>query len=109
MDWGFRMRAQLLELVTAMAWGFCGYFEKKGLHLGQLSPQVGILLRTPVAGVLLGLVSFPQWKTMAPAGPRSLTYTTPPSRAHRSRVSCRSRSRRRSSAFWPAYCSVANC
>jgi len=68
------MRPQLLALLTAMAWGFGGYFEKKGLHLGQLPPQVGITLRTAVAFVLLALVSFPQWKTVAHAGPRSLAY-----------------------------------
>lgn len=68
------MRPQLLALLTAMAWGFGGYFEKKGLHLGQLPPQVGITLRTAVAFVLLALVSFPQWKTVAHAGPRALAY-----------------------------------
>lgn len=68
------MRPQLLALLTAMAWGFGGYFEKKGLHLGGLSPQMGITLRTAVAVVLLGLVSIPQWKTVAQAGPRSLLY-----------------------------------
>lgn len=68
------MRAQMFALVTAMAWGFGGYFEKKGLHLGQLSPQMGITLRTAVAVVLLGLVSLPQWKTVTQAGARSLTY-----------------------------------
>lgn len=68
------MRPQLLALMTAMAWGFGGYFEKKGLHLGHLSPQMGITLRTAVAVVLLGLVSLPQWRTVAQAGPRALLY-----------------------------------
>ena len=68
------MRPQLFALMTAMAWGFGGYFEKKGLHLGNLSPQMGITLRTAVAVVLLGLVSFPQWKTVTQAGPRALLY-----------------------------------
>ncbi len=35
------MKPQLLALLTAVAWGVGGYFEKKGLHLGQLSPQMG--------------------------------------------------------------------
>jgi transporter family protein len=51
-----------------------GYFEKKGLHIGHLSPQVGITLRTAVALVVLGLVSLPQWKTVPQAGPRALVY-----------------------------------
>ena len=68
------MIPQLLALLTALAWGIGGYFEKKGLHLGQLSPQVGIALRTAVALVILGAVSFPQWKTVPQAGPRALLY-----------------------------------
>jgi transporter family protein len=57
-----------------MAWGVGGYFEKKGLHLGNLSPQVGITLRTVVALIILGLVSAPQWKTVPNAGARALWY-----------------------------------
>ena len=66
------MSAQLYAILAAMAWGIGGYFEKKGLHLGQLSPQMGITIRTAVAVVILGLVSFPQWKTAAQAGPKAL-------------------------------------
>ncbi len=67
------MNPQLLALFTAMAWGIGGYFEKKGLHLGGLSPQVGITIRTAVALVILGVASFPQWKTIPQAGPKALT------------------------------------
>ena len=42
------MNPQLLALLTAIAWGVGGYFEKKGLHLGGLSPQMGITIRTTV-------------------------------------------------------------
>jgi len=66
------MNPQLLALITAMAWGIGGYFEKKGLHLGGLSPQLGITLRTAVALVALGIVSFPQWKTLPQAGTKSI-------------------------------------
>jgi len=68
------MKPQLLALFTAMAWGVGGYFEKKGLHLGNLSPQMGITLRTVVALVVLGLVSMPQWKTVPHAGAKALWY-----------------------------------
>ncbi|HXG46464.1 MAG TPA: EamA family transporter [Methylomirabilota bacterium] len=68
------MKPQLLALLTAAAWGVGGYFEKKGLQLGQLSPQMGITLRTAVAVVVLGLVSLPQWKSVTTAGPRALLY-----------------------------------
>lgn len=66
------MNPQLLALLTAAAWGIGGYFEKKGLHLGGLSPQMGITIRTAVALVVLGIVSFPQWKTLPQAGPKAL-------------------------------------
>ncbi len=66
------MNPQILALLTAMAWGIGGYFEKKGLHLGGLSPQMGITIRTAVALVILGAVSFPQWKTLPQAGTKAL-------------------------------------
>jgi bacterial/archaeal transporter family protein len=68
------MNPQLLALLTAVAWGVGGYFEKKGLHLGNLSPQMGITLRTAVAVIILGIASFPQWKTVPQAGSRALLY-----------------------------------
>lgn len=66
------MNPQLLALFTAMAWGIGGYFEKKGLHLGGLSPQMGITIRTGVALIILGAVSYPQWKTLPQAGSKAL-------------------------------------
>lgn len=66
------MKPQLLALLTALAWGIGGYFEKRGLLLGNLSPQVGITIRTAVALVILGAVSFPQWRTLPQAGPKSI-------------------------------------
>lgn len=63
---------QILALLTAMAWGIGGYFEKKGLHLGNLSPQMGITIRTFIALIILGAVSFPQWKTLPQAGTKAI-------------------------------------
>lgn len=63
---------QLLALLTAIAWGVGGYFEKKGLHLGNLSPQMGITIRTAVALIILGAVSLPQWKTLLHAPAKSI-------------------------------------
>ena len=68
------MQPQLLALITAIAWGVGGYFEKKGLHLGHLTPQMGISLRTAVSLVVLAAVSYPQWRTVPQAGPRALVY-----------------------------------
>jgi transporter family protein len=66
------MKPQLFAVLTAIAWGVGGYFEKKGLHLGDLSPQMGITIRTAVALVILGIVSFPQWKTLPQVGGKAL-------------------------------------
>jgi transporter family protein len=69
------MKPQLFALLAAITWGVGGYFEKKGLQLGHLSPQIGItIIRTAVALVVLSLVSFPQWKTVSEAGPKPLLY-----------------------------------
>ena len=68
------MKPQLLALLTAIFWGVGGYFEKKGLHLGNLPPQMGITIRTAVALVILGVISFPQWKTVPQAGSKALLY-----------------------------------
>ncbi|MDH7569160.1 MAG: EamA family transporter [Armatimonadota bacterium] len=66
------LNPQLLALLTAIAWGVGGYFEKKGLHLGRLSPHLGITIRTAVALVVLGAVSYRQWGALPSAGPRAL-------------------------------------
>ncbi|MGE5234286.1 MAG: EamA family transporter [Acidobacteriota bacterium] len=66
------MKPQLLALLTAAAWGIGGYFEKKGLHLGNLPPQVGATLRTAVALLVLGIVAAPQLRTLTQAPPRAL-------------------------------------
>ena len=68
------MKPQLFALLTAIAWGVGGYFVKKGLHLGNLSPQMGITIRTAIALIILGAVSFPQWKTLTQAGPKAILY-----------------------------------
>ena len=70
------IKPQLFALFTALAWGIGGYFEKKGLHLGNLSPQMGITIRTAVALVILGAVSFPQWKNVTQASPKALCAIT---------------------------------
>jgi transporter family protein len=68
------MKPQILALITAVCWGVGGYFEKKGLQMGNLSPQMGITIRTAVALVVLAIASFPNWKTLPQAGPKALLY-----------------------------------
>jgi transporter family protein len=66
------MKPQLFALLTVTGWDVSGYFEKKGLHLGNLFPQMGITIRTLIALIILGLMSLPYWKTDPQAGPRGL-------------------------------------
>jgi len=66
------MRAEIYALLTAVAWGVGGYYEKRGLHLGHLSPQVGITIRTAVALLILAIASYPQWRTIHTAGSKAL-------------------------------------
>lgn len=68
------LKPQLFALLTAICWGVGGYFEKKGLHLGNLSPTMGITIRTLVALLILGAASFPQWKTVPQSGSKALLY-----------------------------------
>jgi transporter family protein len=68
------MKPELFAVLTAVAWGVGGYFEKKGLNLGNLSPTMGITVRTGVALIILAIASFPQWKTLPQAGPKALLY-----------------------------------
>lgn len=68
------MKPHMFALLTAIAWGVGGYFEKKGLHLGNLSPQIGITIRTFVALIILGIISLPHWKTIPQAGTKALLY-----------------------------------
>ena len=68
------MKPELFAILTAIAWGVGGYFEKKGLNLGNLSPTMGITVRTGVALIILAIASFPQWKTLPQAGPKALLY-----------------------------------
>jgi bacterial/archaeal transporter family protein len=68
------MKPQLFALLTAICWGVGGYFEKKGLHIGNLSPEMGITIRTAVAFMILAAVSFPQWKLVTQANSKALLY-----------------------------------
>jgi transporter family protein len=68
------MKPEYYALLTAVCWGVGGYFEKKGLHLGNLSPTMGITIRTATALIILAAASYPQWKSLPQAGPKALLY-----------------------------------
>lgn len=68
------MNPQILALLTAIFWGVGGFFEKKGLHAGHLSPVMGITIRTALALVILGTASVTEWKTVGQAGVKPLLY-----------------------------------
>ncbi|MCB0834718.1 MAG: DMT family transporter [Bacteroidetes bacterium] len=52
----------LYAVLSGLAWGIGGYFEKTGLKALGIPPIAGISLRTAVALVVLGLLSIPAWK-----------------------------------------------
>ena len=66
------MNPQILALLAALAWGVGGYFEKRGLNLGGLSPQMAVTLRTGMALVIITAASLPNLKTLPHASTKSL-------------------------------------
>jgi transporter family protein len=66
------MNPQILALLADLAWGVGGYFEKRGLNLGGLSPQMAVTLRTGMALVIITAASLPNLKTLPHAGTKSL-------------------------------------
>ena len=68
------MKPVLFAVLTAVCWSIGGFFEKKGLRLGNLSPVMGITVRTATALLVLAVASFPHWKTLAVAGVTPLLY-----------------------------------
>jgi len=68
------MKPVFFAVLTAVCWSVGGFFEKKGLRLGNLSPVMGITVRTAAALLVLGLASFPYWKTLAGAGLQPVLY-----------------------------------
>lgn len=68
------MKPVYFAVLTAVCWSVGGFFEKKGLRLGNLSPVLGITVRTAAALLVLGAVSFPRWAALPAAGPGPLLY-----------------------------------
>lgn len=62
------MKPVFFAVLTAVCWSVGGFFEKKGLRLGDLSPVMGITIRTATAMLALGVVSFPGWSTLSGIG-----------------------------------------
>lgn len=70
----FAVRPEFLALITAILWASGSYFEKQGLRLGNLSPSLGITIRTAVALAVLSLFTFPHWRAIGCAGTKSILY-----------------------------------
>lgn len=68
------MKPVILAALTAVCWSVGGYFEKKGLRLGGLSPLTGITVRTATALFVLGIASYPGLRTLSGAGTAPLLY-----------------------------------
>ncbi|MEQ8188360.1 MAG: EamA family transporter [Candidatus Eremiobacterota bacterium] len=68
------MKPVILAILTAICWSAGGFFEKKGLRLGNLQPVAGITIRTAVALIILSIASFPWWHSIIQAGTKPLLY-----------------------------------
>lgn len=68
------MKPVLFAVLTAVCWSVGGFFEKKGLRLGNLSPLLGITVRTGTALLVLGAFAWPGLKTLPGAGLTPLLY-----------------------------------
>lgn len=67
------MSPEIFALFTAAFWGIGGFFEKKGLILGNLPPLVGVFVRTVVAAVVLGIAAHRKLPVLKQAGWKSIT------------------------------------
>lgn len=61
-------------MLTAICWSVGSLFEKKGLQIAQLPPIMGITIRTAVAIVVLGAISYPHWDKLSGIGKLPLLY-----------------------------------
>jgi len=68
------MKPVLFAALTAVCWSVGGFFEKKGLKLGNLSPVMGITVRTATALLVLGFAAYPGLGALAAAGAKPLLY-----------------------------------
>ncbi len=66
------MKPEILALITAFCWGVGGFFEKKGLLLGNLPPITGIFIRSFIAALVLGAVGFSKLNVIKTAGFKAL-------------------------------------
>ena len=63
---------QVLALIAAISFGIGTYFEKQGLHLGGLSPQMGLALRTVTSALILSVITWSQWRTLPRVEPKAI-------------------------------------
>ncbi len=68
------MKPVLFAALTALCWSAGSFFEKRGLGMAGLPPVMGITIRTAVAVIVLGAVSYPHWHTLSGMGTGPLLY-----------------------------------
>ena len=62
------MTPELWAVLTAICWGVGSFFEKKGVHDGNLAPVMGTAVRTVTSLLILGVASWPFWGQLRSAG-----------------------------------------
>ncbi len=68
------MKPVLFAALTALCWSSGSFFEKKGLAIAGMPPVMGITIRTAVAIIVLGTVSYPHWHTLQGIALKPLLY-----------------------------------
>ncbi|NLF32214.1 MAG: DMT family transporter [Planctomycetes bacterium] len=66
------MKPEFWAILTAICWGGGSLLEKRGVHLGHLTPVMGTAIRTVFSLVLLSMLSVPYWSEIKAAGPRPI-------------------------------------
>ena len=62
------MTPELWAVLTAICWGVGSFFEKKGVHDGNLAPVMGTAVRTVTSLLILAAASWPFWGQLRTAG-----------------------------------------
>ncbi len=54
------MKPELFALFTALFWALGSYFGKAGLHMANLQPKVGLVIRLAVSLVIVAVIAGPK-------------------------------------------------
>ena len=68
------MPAEIWAVLTSICWAVGSFLEKKGVHEGNLTPAMGVTIRTFFSLIFLSMLSYPYWGELKTAGVKSMLY-----------------------------------